>query len=146
MPTIPKQKDFRQKSMAREPKRDVQNTKSQVLNQVILRLFQLFLQQHPLCQLSLLSDRTEPANHIHHLIKWADQPTEELKWKLLLDEKNVIAVTDHMHNIIHYRHECLTDAQAEYLLERKTKVYSDYLSQGIIINLTEDSNIKPWFQ
>lgn len=71
--------------------------------------------EHPLCELSLLEHQVVEANHVHHLIKWADQPTDEMKWRLLLDKDNLIALTPEVHQAVHYSRDKLTSQQIYYL-------------------------------
>ena len=56
-----------------------------------------YLMEHPICELSLLEKQVIEAQHVHHLIKWADQPTDEMKWRLMLDKDNLIALTAEVH-------------------------------------------------
>lgn len=103
------------------------------------------LMRHPLCELSMLNNQVVEANHVHHLIKWFDQPTEELRWELLLSELNVICLADWKHQAIHYAQERLSDQEKEEIKQRKDKVFSEYLKRGIILNYTEDRNLGKYF-
>lgn len=150
MPTIPKLKDFRQKyfrSKAKVPKRDNLNNKEQkyLTNRRYREFRTQCLSKHPICELSLIENQIAPAEHTHHLIKYFTQPSEDLRYMLLLDPDNIICVTQHLHQAIHYNPSILTDAQKQYLKERKDKVYAKYIQAGIIINYTEDKNSGKYF-
>jgi hypothetical protein len=73
-----------------------------------LRLF--YIQEHPVDELCLLNQEVVAADHIHHIIKFENQATEELKWMLLTDVDNLVAVSEETHINIHYRPHQLTDA------------------------------------
>jgi 5-methylcytosine-specific restriction protein A len=99
-----------------------------------------YLMEHPLCELSLLEKRVIEAQHVHHLIKWADQPTDEMKWRLLLDPDNLIALTAEVHQFIHYSPDKLTGTQLELIKERKEKLFDKYLCDGLPLVMTSDLN------
>lgn len=103
------------------------------------------LMRHPLCELSMLNNQVVEANHVHHLIKWFDQPTEELRWELLLSELNVICLASWKHEAVHYAQERLSDQEKEEIKQRKDKVFSEYLKRGILLNYTEDRNLGKYF-
>ena len=67
------------------------------------------IQEHPLCQLSLVENRIEPAEHVHHLIKFLDQTDEIVKHQLFLDPDNLISLSTEMHMALHYAPDRLTE-------------------------------------
>ena len=75
--------------------------------------------KHPLCECCLSHDRVTAAEHIHHKLIWLSQPTEELRWQVLLDEGNLMSVCAKCHTALHikakrYNMRCvdeLTDAE-----------------------------------
>ena len=147
MPTIPKLSQTKKKyfkSKAREPKRDILNNAQQkYFNTRKYREFhRVCLMRQPICELSLLSDppKVVEATHTHHLIKWFDQTTEEMRLRLLYDPDNILCLDEHVHQWIHYSPERLSDKQKEFIKQRKDEVYAKYLAQGIIINYTDDHN------
>ena len=95
---------------------------------------------HPVDELALLEEKVLSAEHVHHLVKWYDQPTEELRWQLLLDEDNLISVTSELHNFIHYAPDRLSDAQRDFLTRAKEKLFIKYAEKGIQILVPDDSN------
>ena len=101
-----------------------------------------YIQEHPLCELSLLRGLTIPADCVHHCIKFYDQWNDQIRWKLLYDQDNLIALSNDMHNAIHKNQDLLDDIQKKYIREKKDNVSSKYLEQGIVINYTNDSNIR----
>lgn len=150
MPTIPKTKDTNKKYMrsrAVEPKRNIADTEQQkYFNTRRYKDFRrIMLMRHPCCELSLLDNHVVEANHVHHLIKWFEQPTEELRWQLLLDEDNIICLAYYKHQHIHYAQDRLSDEEKEYIKSRKDKVFAKYLKDGILLNYTEDRNHGKFF-
>ena len=151
MPSIPKLSQTRKKyftSSAKEPKRQIHSTSvtSYYNSQKYVKFRNNYLQKHPLCEISLREGNTVAAEHIHHLVKWYDQPNEELRWQLLLDEDNVIAITAHIHNCIHYNRAELSDDTLKYIEQRKDALFGKYLKSGLILNMTDDINIHPFFK
>ena len=55
-----------------------------------------------------MMNRVEPASEVHHLVKWYNQPSIELRWQLLTDEDNLMALSKDKHLDIHYRRSNLT--------------------------------------
>lgn len=82
-----------------------------------------------------------PAEHIHHIIKFECQASEDLKWRLFTDVDNIVAVSEQVHLDIHYRPNNLSDEVKKWLNVQKQRICNKYLLQGIIINVPDDSNI-----
>ena len=101
---------------------------------------QAYLMGHPIDELQLVEHTVIEGEHVHHLVKWFEQQSDELRWKLLTDPDNLITVTSQTHQWIHYAEENLTDEQKQYLKDRKEAVYEKYLTKGIKIVLLPDSN------
>ena len=101
-----------------------------------------YLMEHPLCELSMADHKVVEATQVHHIIKWADQVSEEMKWTLMLDPENLMSVTNHVHQCIHYNREELTEEQLLLLQEKKEKISEKYLSKGLPIVVADDSNKK----
>ena len=59
--------------------------------------------KHPLCECCLAHDRVTAAEHIHHKLIWLSQPTEELRWQVLLDEGNLMSVCAKCHTALHIK-------------------------------------------
>ena len=82
---------------------------------------------HPLDELSLLSDKVELAEDIHHLVSPFEvgrTPAEITV--LLLDADNLIALTKQHHGYIHGHPEQLTDIEREHLRTRKEALRKKY--------------------
>lgn len=78
---------------------------------------------HPLDELSLLSDRVEAAEDVHHLISpFGSGYSQTQTLALLLDADNLISLTKLHHGYIHANKAELTDAEKEYLKERTSLV------------------------
>ena len=102
----------------------------------------IYIQEHPLCELCQLNDIVKPAEEIHHLIKFHQQYNDSLRWKLLTDTDNLISLCRDCHNYIHKNNYMLTDNQQKYITKRKDDLSSKYLQNNIVINYTTDLNIK----
>ena len=82
---------------------------------------------HPLDELSLLNDRVEAAQDIHHLISPFEVGRSEQEiLVLLLDADNLIALTKQHHGFIHGNRSALTDEEKAYLKERTEAVRRKY--------------------
>lgn len=82
---------------------------------------------HPLDELSLLSERVEAAEDIHHLISpFEVGRSDQEVLALLLDAENLIALTKRNHGYIHGHPDKLTDEEKEYLKERKEAIRKKY--------------------
>lgn len=90
-------------------------------------LRQSYFSLHPLDELSLLSDKVEVAEDIHHLIspfQTGKTPTEITI--LFLDPDNLIALSKVKHGYIHGHPELLTDIEKDYLKNRINKIREKY--------------------
>lgn len=103
-------------------------------------LRKIYLMTHPVDELALLEEKVLSAEHVHHLVKWFDQNSEELRWQLLLDEDNLISVTSELHNFIHYAPDRLSDVQRDFLTRAKEKLFLKYAEKGIQILVPDDLN------
>ena len=82
---------------------------------------------HPLDELSLLYDRVEAAQDIHHLLSPFEYGrTPEEITLLMLDADNLIALTKQHHGFIHGNRSALTDEEKAYLKERTEAVRRKY--------------------
>ena len=100
----------------------------------------VYVRQHPVCELSLLEHRVMEAQEVHHIVKWADQQTDEMKWQLLLDADNLISLTRTVHQYIHYAQDKLTEEQRLLLLQRRQAIEEKYLALGLPIVMPPDEN------
>ena len=99
---IPKEKNLSQGSVNGEDKQRYYNT------HIWKNARRAYLYKQPICELSLMMNRVEPASEVHHLVKWYNQPSIELRWQLLTDEDNLIALSKDKHLDIHYRRSNLS--------------------------------------
>ena len=86
-----------------------------------------YRRMHPLDELSLLSDRVEAAEDIHHLISpFSSGYSQTQTLALLLDADNLIALTKRNHGFIHGNTSALTAEEKEYLKKRIEAVRCKY--------------------
>lgn len=103
-----------------------------------------YIQFHPVCELCQLRGIVTPAQEIHHAIKFHQQYNDSMRWKLLTDNDNLIALCIDHHKIIHTNHDLLDDNQKAYIRQKKDYVSWKYLQNGEIINYTNDINTKTY--
>lgn len=60
-----------------------------------------YYQQHCLCECCLRQGRVVQADEVHHIHKFSSGITEEAKWRLLLNENNLISLCAYHHDIAH---------------------------------------------
>ena len=96
------------------------------------------LRQHPIDELQILSHYVYDATDVHHIIKFADQPTDELKWMLLTDDDNLLSLTAHTHQCVHYNKKELTQEMIDLINRRKQHLLEKYISMGYQITMTDD--------
>lgn len=83
--------------------------------------------QHPLDELSLLSDRVEAAEDVHHVLSPFEYgKTSQQIIILMLDPDNLISVTKQHHGIIHGDIKQLTKVEKDFLKEKKEYVRRKY--------------------
>ena len=78
--------------------------------------------KHPLCECCLSHDRVTAAAHVHHKLIWLSQPTEELRWKALLDENNLMSVCAKCHTALHNK---AREYKLNYVDELTDKEYDE---------------------
>lgn len=86
------------------------------------RLRDTYIKTHPICYECLQHGVVEPAVDVHHAIPWDRGKTEEEKWNLFLDEKNLISLCETCHHALHFkdnhyhlsRLDTLTDSEYRY--------------------------------
>ena len=87
--------------------------------------------QHPLCEVHLKYGICVPGTSIHHKHPFMKCDTEQEKWKLLLDEKNLINCCESCHKEFHRQ---LREKNLDYLnmivpVELKDNMEEDYLNR-----------------
>lgn len=120
MPTI-KRKELHEKQVSY--RHESQEMTSNFYNSMAWkRLRNTYLSTHPLCEICLQHEKVEPTEHIHHRVPWQRGINEEEKWKLFLDEKNLISVCSDCHMALHNKDrqyhlgslDSLTDTEWKY--------------------------------
>lgn len=59
------------------------------------------IMDNPLCEHCLLEGKIKSAQCVHHRIPFSEGITDEDKWKLFLDDKNLISLCNDCHRKIH---------------------------------------------
>jgi 5-methylcytosine-specific restriction protein A len=67
----------------------------------LLRKF--YYERHPLCQECLKRDIVRPAEEIHHKRPFLTGETEEERWRLFLDENNLMSLCSVCHDKLHLK-------------------------------------------
>ena len=67
------------------------------------RLRNTYIKEHPLCECCLQHEKINPAEEIHHRRPFLTGSTDEEKWSLFLNEKNLISVCSKCHSALHYK-------------------------------------------
>jgi len=86
------------------------------------RLRDTYLKTHAICECCLEHGRVIPATDIHHKVPWDRGKTEEEKWQLFLNEKNLLSVCETCHHALHFKDkqyhlsslDSLTDTEYRY--------------------------------
>ena len=94
MPTIPKLSDNK------KPRKSSQYAKY-YNSGAWYRLRNLYIREHPLCEICLEEDKTTPAEEIHHKIPFSTGCNNQERWKLLLDKNNLQALCKEHHKQLH---------------------------------------------
>lgn len=85
---------------------------------------------HPLDELSLLSDKVEAAEDVHHLVSPFEYGRNEAeKVALLLNPDNLISLTKLHHGQIHGNFAALTETERRYLKERTDAVLKSFFDK-----------------
>ena len=85
------------------------------------RLRQTFISLHPLCQFCLENNKIEPAIELHHAVPFLRGGSEEERWELFLDEKNLIPLCSRCHTAVHVKDNMYNMGRLDNLTEREWK-------------------------
>lgn len=98
------------------------------------------LMDNPIDELLLLDDdmNAQPAQQVHHIVKFFEQPSPSIQFMLMTDDDNLVSLTTETHNNIHYHPEFLSNRQSEWLQQKKKEIQDKYFEQGIVINMPDD--------
>ena len=95
MPVIPRLKDIKKKH--NNPKQSAKYYNSKAWK----TLRNLYIREHPLCEMCLKEGKTTPAEEIHHVRNFLSGQTARERWALLTDKNNLMALCSEHHKIIH---------------------------------------------
>ncbi len=86
-----------------------------------------------LCQLCGKNKATE----VHHLVKFYNQDSEELRNELLLDEDNVICLCSECHHNIHSKRGLLDVQQKKIIDQKRQSINQKYFNMGQLLNMSD---------
>ncbi len=86
-----------------------------------------------LCEMCL----QDKAAEVHHVVKFFNQDTEELRNKLLLDDDNLVCLCAKCHHKVHGDQRKLFPYERIWLENKKNYLTDKYLKQGEIINVSD---------
>lgn len=100
MPTI----NRKQKSIKQVPYIHENNVSSIYYNDIRWkRLRNWFITTHPICEECNKQGIVTPATDVHHIIPFLTGKTEQERWKLFLDDNNLMSLCSKCHHNIHKR-------------------------------------------
>lgn len=99
------------------------------------RLRKSFIQYHPLCDVCLVENKVKETEHTHHIVRFMDQPTEVLKYALLVDEDNIMPLCENCHNKLHHSFKSFTPQQQMYIVNQIKRVKRKYEKMNAGLNL-----------
>lgn len=67
------------------------------------RLRNTYISLHPLCECCLEHNKVEAATEVHHKRPWSRGESEEEKWQLFLDERNLMSLCQQCHLALHMK-------------------------------------------
>lgn len=86
-----------------------------------------------LCQLCGKNKATE----VHHLVKFYNQDSEELREQLLLDEDNIICLCSECHHKIHSKRGLLNVQQQKIIDQKREAINQKYFNMGQLLNMSD---------
>ena len=89
------------------------------------------IQHYPVDEVLNISGTVVLAEHCHHLIKFDNQLTDDIKLMLLGDDDNIVSVSTHTHKLIHNMPDMLPVECQKYIRDRRNKVYNKYKEKNI---------------
>lgn len=98
MPTITRLKDIKKK---KKKEYNCNDFSKYYLSKGWQTLRNSYIRKFPLCEECLLNNIIKPAEHVHHIIPFSQGRTDEERWKLLLDEDNLMSLCVHHHTLKH---------------------------------------------
>lgn len=99
MPTINRNKKIKEKPT---PYKHHNNISAQYYhNNLWTKLSRWYKSHHPLCERCDANGKVTPATQVHHINPFMNGTTDEERWKMLLDEDNLMALCDQCHIDIH---------------------------------------------
>ena len=95
-----------------------------------------FIRFHPLCDVCLVENKVKETEHTHHIVRFMDQPTEVLKYALLVDEDNIMPLCEDCHSKLHHSFKSFTPQQQMYIVNQIKRVKKKYEKMNAGLNLT----------
>ena len=94
MPTIQRLRDQKKKRPAQSSAKYYNSKAWHILRN-------LYIREHPLCELCLKEGKTTPAEEVHHINAFLNGWNDEAKWQLLLDKGNLMSLCKPHHKEVH---------------------------------------------
>ena len=99
------------------------------------RLRKDFIRYHPLCDVCLEENKVKETEHTHHIVRFMDQPSELLKYALLVDEDNIMPLCEDCHHKLHQSFKSFTAKQQMYIVNQIKRVKRKYEKMNAGLNL-----------
>ena len=83
------------------------------------RLRDTYISLHPICEICCEHHHVEPATEVHHAVPFMRGESEEERWELFLDEKNLIACCSKCHCALHTKDNMYHMARLDNLSDKE---------------------------
>lgn len=77
--------------------KDMDNSSNYYNSEAWKRLRNVYISEHPVCEICLQHGHVEPAEHVHHKYRFQAEHTIEAKWNTFLNINNLIALCKKCH-------------------------------------------------
>lgn len=101
MPTINKNKKIREKPT--QYKHEGNQGSKYYNTKLWYNLRNRYIKEHPFCEMCLEEGKVKLAEDVHHKTPFLTASSDEDRWKLLLDEDNLMSLCSDCHHEIHNR-------------------------------------------
>ena len=85
------------------------------------RLRDTYISLHPLCECCIQHEKIEPASEVHHKVPYLRGETEEERWSLFLDEKNLMSLCEKCHLGLHNKDKIYHLVKLDTLTDKEWK-------------------------
>lgn len=96
---------------------------------------------HPLCECCSCIGKVVESTQVHHLVKFNEQPTEQLRYYCFENNNNMMSLCTECHQAIHKDHSLLTDEQLKFIEDRKQKFIEQSILNDLFVLDTNDLNV-----